>query len=217
MTVRSELRAYFYCLAVMIPVFLPTFFLEGQPRIYYWNEDGIVEGSTVLLHFLCASFIVIKGGWAYVRQYPYFLLVMLLMGLRELDFDKRFTLYGIFKLRFWTTYEVPMGERLFGVAVILVLVYTLASLVRNHGREYWEDLKQGQSRALAIALVIGTVILSKSLDGIARKLLVFGVHLQTILVKHLAALEETLEWGTPLLLLVVFSRHIQEWKLKQIP
>ena len=74
-------------------------------RIYehpLWIEEGgVIETLSVFGYFLCVLLMLLKGKWPYIKKYNYFLILVILLGFRELDFHKRFTTMGIFKSKFY--------------------------------------------------------------------------------------------------------------------
>ena len=96
-------------------------------RIYEYplwiEEGGVIETLSVFGYFLCVLLILLKGKWAYIKKYNYFLILIILFGLRELDFDKRFTTMGILKSKFYLSNSVPVTEKLIGLLVIAILLY----------------------------------------------------------------------------------------------
>jgi len=134
------------------------------------KEGGIIETLSVVGYFLCVVFIVIKGGWTYIKKYYYFFILIILFGLRELDFDKRFTTMGIFKSKFYVSSSVPMIEKVMGLLVIAVLLYIVVSIFKNHSQGFFSKIRQLSPVHIGSLITFLTIVFAKSIDGIARKL-----------------------------------------------
>lgn len=184
-------------------------------RIYEYplwiKEGGIIETLSVVGYFLCVVFILLKGGLSYIKKYNYFFILIILFGLRELDFDKRFTTMGIFKSKFYVSSNVPMTEKFIGLLVIMVLLYIILSIVKNHSKDFFNKIKQRSPVHLGALITFLTIVFAKSIDGIARKLGYLNIFMDEQTAERFEAVEEVLELGIPLLILatlfIYFSKN----------
>ena len=153
--------------------------------------------------------MIVRGKWSYIRKYHYFFILVLLFGFRELDFDKRFTTMGILKSKFYLSSSVPLSEKLIGLFVIAVLFYIIFSIVKNYYKYFFTNLKKLSPVHLGSLVIFFVLLVSKTLDGLSRKLGDFGFVMDEQLVSYFEAIEEILELGIPLLiistLLIYFS------------
>ena len=174
------------------------------------KEGGIIETLSVVGYFLCVVLILLKGGWSYIKKYYYFFILIILFGLRELDFDKRFTTMGIFKSKFYVSSSVPMIEKFMGLLVIAVLLYIVVSIVKNHSKGFFSKIKQLSPVHVGALLTFLTIVFSKSIDGITRKLGYLNIIMDEQTADRFEVVEEVLELGIPLLifatLLIYFSK-----------
>ncbi len=165
------------------------------------KEGGIIETLSVVGYFLCVVFILLKGGWSYIKKYYYFFILIILFGLRELDFDKRFTTMGIFKSKFYVSGSVPMIEKFMGLLVIAVLLYFIVSIFKNHSQGFASKIKKLSPVHVGALITFLTMVFSKSIDGIARKLGYLNIIMDEQTAGCFEVLEEVLELGIPLLIL----------------
>jgi hypothetical protein len=176
------------------------------------NEGGIIETLSVVGYFLCAVFILLKGGWSYIKQYYYFFILIILFGLRELDFDKRFTTMGIFKSKFYVSSSVPVTEKFMGLLAIAVLLYIIVSIVKNHSHGFFSKIKKLSSVHVGVLITFLTMVFSKSIDGIARKLGSLNIIMDEHTAECFEVVEEVLELGISLLILatlfIYFSKKV---------
>jgi hypothetical protein len=123
---------------------------------------------------------------------------LLLLGAREMDWDKAFLSEGVFQLRLYSG-SAPILHKAAGAAAVLLLLAVLWRLARLAPR--WLAALRGGAgwaRALAAALLLGAI--AKSLDGLARKLEPLGIDVPRALNAGAARVEEVLELGFALLL-----------------
>lgn len=177
------------------------------------KEGGIIETLSVVGYFLCVVLILYKGGWSYIKKYNYFFILIILFGLRELDFDKRFTTMGIFKSKFYVSSGVPMIEKFMGLLVIGVLLYIVVSIFKDHSKGFFSKIKQLSPVHIGALITFLTIVFSKSIDGIARKLGYLNIIMDEQTAVHFEVVEEVLELGIPLLILatlfIYFSKEKQ--------
>ncbi len=199
---------YLYPLLFAVGVIFILLALSIIFEIYkspFWiDEGGVVENATVLGYVLCVVYIIIKGGLDYIKKYPYFVLIPILFALRELDFDKRFTTMGILKLKFYFSDKVPLNEKIVGLLVIALLAYVVISIIKNHLKDFLINLKQGSPVAIGALLIFLAAGISKSVDGIGRKLSSLGINISENFSNIALVVEEILELGIPILLLATY-------------
>lgn len=198
---RCCIAAYFVILILLMLTFGIAVSLEGRTRQSMLAEGGWVETMTVVGYFLCALHIILKGGRQFLIRHHHLFLIVTLFGLRELDFDKRFTTMGILKSRFMTSPQVPVVEKIIGALVIALLVYVVARTIRLHVRDFIRSFRKLSAVTIGISLTGILLILTKSLDGIDRKLKGFGVEISGQFTRNTSAFEEVMELGVPLFLL----------------
>jgi hypothetical protein len=174
------------------------------------KEGGIIETLSALSYFLIAGYLIHKGGLAFVRSRGYFVLLVLLFGMRELDMDKQFTTMGIFKSRLYLNPDMPLWEKALGGFVILILLWVAYKLVRNHGASFLRGLRNGSAESIGAGIALGLVVVSKTLDGLPRKLESIGFASGQALTYQFAVLEEVLEFGIPVFILLAADIHFRK-------
>lgn len=210
MTDRQTITKYTITLIVLFIIFSPTFVLDENNRNLLFDEGGIIEVASVIGYFLCALLILYKGKINYLRKYYYFILLIIMSGFRELDFHKRFTTMGILKIKFFISPNVPFTEKLVGFLIVLLLLHVLISIYRNHFRQFIEGLKNHSTISIGVFIVMLLLGVSKILDGISRKLSSFEIEIGSQIAIHLAALEEVIELGIPMFLLLIYYEYFDK-------
>lgn len=205
---------YFLCYAILTLclMLLATFIAVMGPidAQFLLGESGPIERASALGYFLCAGYMLAIGGKEFFQKYSYIIVLVMLFGCRELDFDKRFTTMGILKSRFYLSADVPLAEKIIGLAVVLLLLWAVAQVVRHHAVSTLTDLRQFTERSIGVAVIVALLVISKSIDGLARKLKPFGIE-TTEEVSFLAgSIEEVMELGIPIMMILVFHSWLRK-------
>ena len=175
-------------------------FLAGWWNVGLVKEGGALELSTVVALCLTTVVLICRDPRLAFGSHWHLPALTALLAMRELDFDKRFIETGILKLRLYTG-DAPFVLKVFGVAVIALVLICLYRLLRHDGRRFLMAVQQREAWALAILAGIFAVIVAKSIDGLGRKLAPFGISLSDAQGLLVIMLEETLELGFAVALL----------------
>lgn len=179
-------------------------------------EGGIVENTTVLLYAgLVIALLFFADKLTPVNRGLGSLLILFLM-LRELDFHKKFTTFGIFKTELYRSPDVALVEKFLAGGFILLLVTITYLLLRSNLSRLLSGIKKGHRTACGILAALILVGCSKVLlDGLPRKLEKLGMEANEFVVRHHGTLEETLELAIPAcLLLSVFYAQFPSKKTR---
>ncbi len=168
------------------------------------GESGPIEVASAVGYFACVLYMIARGGRDFLVSRGYFVVLTLLFGFRELDFDKAFTTMGILKSRFYLSSDVPIPEKVIGLLVIALIFWTVFQLLRNHFVEFLQGLKQRAPVALGVGLIFFLLAFSKSIDGLARKLKPFGIETSAEVSRWAGSVEEVLELGIPIYMVLTF-------------
>jgi len=174
------------------------------------REGGIIESLSALGYFVCVAAMFAKGGADFAKRYHYLIMLITLFGLRELDFDKRFTTMGILKSRFYTSDVVPLGEKLIGLMVILILLYVVYRIIKDHTASFVDGVKNRVPQHLGVLSAIGLLVFSKSIDGLDRKLGDVGITVDPTVATYFGTVEEVLELGIPVLIFIAFALYLSD-------
>ncbi|MFQ5896646.1 MAG: hypothetical protein ACE5JN_00130 [Candidatus Methylomirabilia bacterium] len=196
-------------LAILLVVMLLALVVSYSPRAITEaaaRESGPIERATLLLYLAGAATLSIfatykRRGSGYAASF-----VFLLFGLRELDFNSRFTTQNIEKcltLCFFLSPDVPVSEKIIVGTALLILAAILLKLIANYGPGVIKAIRAG--RPYAISMLSGTLLLpvSQVFDECAhflrRRVVVYDD-----VVLACALLGEVLELAVPLLFLLAF-------------
>jgi hypothetical protein len=127
---------------------------------------------------------------------------MLLMMGREFDLDKKLTSIGVLRSDLYLTDMAPVLDRILGLIALAFVATVAIRLVKMGAKEFVAGLRMRTLWAWSIVGALAFAILSKAVDGIGRKLAPFGITLESGTSLQMVILEELLELGIPLMLLV---------------
>src|SRR5690606_27324264 len=128
-------------------------------------------------------------------------------GARELDLHKAFTGTSVLKVSFYLG-PAPLAHKLVALGAVGVVLAAVLYLLARHGRSVWRGLRQGHPAATTVAVFAATMVVAKIVDRSRMVLLEdFGVALGSSATALFIALEEALELGLPLLVLLGLLRH----------
>ncbi len=194
----NRILSYSFLLILFALVISLYFKVDQYPLIF--NENGLIESLSALGYLFCVLYMLIKWRLEWIKKYHYFVILTIFFGLRELDFDKKFTTMGIFKSRFYLSEIVPLAEKIAGALVLLLLAYVLLAIFVQHIKNLNLNIIKSSVVHQGLISVFALILISKSIDGIGRKLSDFGLYLNEVTINNLTVIEEVLELGIPLLI-----------------
>lgn len=198
---RSAFATYGVLLVLLLVAI--TFFhvVEHDFAAAMLHEGGVVEVFSAIGYGLCVLVMVLFGGGSYLRQHYPLTVLTAMAGLRELDFDKRFTETGLLQSRMFTSGDVALGERLAGLLVMASLIVLGVLIIRRYLMPFLRQLIRFDPVALGVALAFGFAAVSKTIDGLGRKLEPVGIMVSEQINFSAAVVEEVLELGMPVALI----------------
>jgi len=206
-TDRQAMIGYALTGTLLLFLFLLSIILRDDNRDFLLKEGCVVESASAFCYFLCVAFIAYKRK---IADLKHFFLLFIFFMLRELDCDRRFTTMSIFKSRFFTSPKVPLIEKVIGTMVILLLIYLSVSIVYRHAKDFLIGLKKRSAVSFGALLTFTFLVVSKSLDGLARNLKWFGIAVSQRISLHTGAVEEILELGIPIVILITLNAHFKD-------
>ncbi len=176
-----------------------------------FKENSIIETVSVV------GYLVASGWLFYIglrdKHNPSLLtgILVLLLGLRELDFHMRFTTVGIFRTKFFVSYEVPLAEKVVGAVIVMVLAVVIIKYCRRNYSLFFKSLRAGKAWAIDTGLAIVFMVISKWLDDGPESLewIISLIHRDPEMCMWI--FEEVIEMAIPaLILLAIFQyRHVK--------
>ncbi len=166
------------------------------------RENGPVEVITALGYMVAAGWLFIAGLKRQIHSGVSAGFLVLLLGLRELDFHARFTTMGIFKTRFYVSPDVPVVEKVIVSIIVIALIVSIVKFIRLHYSPFLQSLCRKYPPAIAVALAVGLMVVSKMLDSFSGPLqsIINLVHNDPALCMWV--MEEIFEMGIPCLILL---------------
>ncbi|MFO8049723.1 MAG: hypothetical protein R6U29_11875 [Desulfosudaceae bacterium] len=191
---------YLICLGLLVGLILLLQGVEPSLAEKLTRENGLVEDLTVVGYgiALVLMAVLLRG----LKHYFWFLLLVLAMALRELDFHARFTSMTTTSTRFYVSPEVPVVEKIIALVVFFLLLYGLIRLAISYLPALVAGLKNGRPEAVGVFLGFLLAVTAKLLDGLSRKLADFGIDLSAGGSLIAECVEEVLELGIPVMFIL---------------
>ena len=202
------LKVMLACLAVIAAfIAVDMAFVAGDAS--FKRENGGLELVSALLYLVAvAAFFTLVPArlWGQLSQIP---ALLTLFSMREFDMDKAFTHHGVMSLKQYTREGASLTEKLISGAVAVFALYILYRVVRYGAPAVRRALREREVwpwfGIFAAALVVG----AKSIDGLGRKMLDFGIVISEDLDALASTAEEVAEVFIPVCaILAIVSR----WK-----
>jgi len=194
----------------LISLFIVVQSVDENTRLSLIKENSPIEMPSAIAYFIVLFIMAAKGGWRFLKKYHYLAILVGTLGLRELDFDARFTTMSIWKTEFFLSPQVPFLEKIIGFLVSIILLIFLISCVKKHWRSFLTGCtKEIVSMSIGISLVF--MIISKSLDRMPDKLISLGKEATDHFLVISQSIEEIIELGIPLMLIVATLAYFSKY------
>lgn len=172
------------------------------------KENGPVEMVSAIAYIVSSVWLFLKSRQSEVRKNLSAVVIVLLLGLRELDFHSRFTTMGIFKTRFYISSTVPLMEKLI-VSLIVIAIFIFAlHFIRQHYSSFVKGIRQRSGPQMVIFFAIVCAVVSKFLDRcsdpLKKYIFVFNSEHGGMVI---SVMEETIELAIPAFILIVISAY----------
>ncbi|WP_049723500.1 hypothetical protein [Gilvimarinus polysaccharolyticus] len=190
---------------------------------YYWQVDdvitehaaregGLIDLTSALGYFLCSGLMVVLGGKYMVKHHYPLIISVVLLGLRELDFDKRYSSLGLFKSATFRSQDVSILEKVVTLGIILMVIWLVIILITKYLRPLLARALEFNMLALSIACAGGLLVVARTLDGIARKLATFDINISLHTGIHTTIIEEVFELGAPYSLIIALFCYLHVYR-----
>ncbi len=167
-------------------------------RFSIFIENGPVESMSAAGYFICIALMFICFGKE-ARRYWHVIVVLAAMGMRELDFNSRFTAMSVTKIKFYLSPEMPFHHKFIAAACALLVLYCLVCLLVRNWRGFLNSLRKHEPYALFVATGLGFLLASVTLDGLGGKLMKLGIFPDKNWIEWAENAEEMLELWIPVM------------------
>lgn len=197
---------YVILLAVMV-AFCATAFLGEPARRSMMDEWGPVESAGVLLY---VGVVIVLVEYSQ-HDRPFFMhtvVILTMMSARELDFQTAFTSKNFLNKTFYRHSAEGFTQEQMSAMIVVGIVGLIAISYLCYLPRLIANLKRGKPFAFSIAAAILMIPASVLLDGAYRVLHEeWGLPL-ALSVKHfISSLEECLETGIPMMMLLALLQY----------
>ena len=178
-----------------------AFSLPVPERDLFLEEGGPVEMASALLYFVAAGLV----GWFAGTEWRDFLpeiITFLGLGAREFDLDDLYFTNGLMKPNQYFGPEVALPEKLISAVILFILAWAALTVLRRYLPSLLREHRAGNRAATAGLVTAIYIVVAELLDTPSRKIEVFGIP-PTPGMDHFALwIEESIELGIPLLLII---------------
>ncbi len=134
------------------------------------REGGLVEVLSAVGYFSAIIFLLVPAYRKKVNVGCSTGFILLLFGMRELDFHRRFTTMGIFKTKFFVSSVVPLAEKIVISLILVCLLIFVILYLRKNSVLFFKRLREKVEYAILIAAGIGLMVFSKFMDSYSEPL-----------------------------------------------
>ncbi|MBW8190518.1 hypothetical protein K0504_05660 [Neiella marina] len=209
-------RPYYWAISAVVAlaavVFAIAVSLEPSAQKMLMQEHGPIESLSALGYLIAVVVMLKAGGQDYLKKYWYFAVVFVSFAAREMDFDKSFTNVGVLKSKFFFSPEVSIMGKLVAAVILGFILFALISIVRHHGKAFiakvftfrWDPV------VWSIGFAGSFLVISKSLDGLGRKLRGWGIaDISAEVDKTASLIEESMELAVPYLFIIAILAYLR--------
>lgn len=164
-----------------------------------FKESHSIEGMSALLLVLAAGMWFGFGAHRHDHRDWHIPVILILMAMRELDFDKAFTTEGVLQLRLYSG-AAPLWEKAIGAFFVLLILLCGLRLAWFNLPRWFRGLRGADATSWLVGASGLLLIVAKSLDGIDRKLAPFGISFSRDFVTQSGRFEELMEMVMAILL-----------------
>lgn len=178
------------CMIALLVVLTSLVFTNDTYALF--REGGPIEGMSAAFWFVAALWLSVY----LIRQRRgalWHLAVLLwAAGMRELDMDKAYTQDGILQLRLYSG-DAPALQKLIGAAIVLLILTAAIRLLIRDLPGFLRRIPALRANEWLVILIIELLFISKSIDGLGRKLAPFGVEISDWTSDFAGRAEEAME------------------------
>ncbi len=172
------------------------------------REGGGLETISAVLYVYGAIVfltVVPRSRWIRLWQIP---ALLVFFALRELDFDKAFTSSGVLSTNLYRG-DSALSTKLIAGCVVLLFLIVLYRIVRHGLPGLLRGLRGKEPWAFLVIAAFLLTVVSKSVDGLGRKLLSIGIEISEKLDSAASVFEEIGEAFIPVLIVLAM---LSFWK-----
>lgn len=187
--------------SALVAAILVSGAIPGLWSTPFFDEGGPLETASWPPYLIGAlGFMLIAPRYALGRAW-HVTLLLFLFAARELDWDKAFTDAGILQTELYRG-DYPATQQVIGGLIVLTILAMAYRFVRHGTGPLIKGLRARRLWAWTGLAAFATVVATKNMDGISRKLAPYGIELSEGVSRAFEVSEETGELALAVLLVL---------------
>jgi hypothetical protein len=196
----------------MVPASVAVYLLASPEQLsrFVTREGGPVESASAILYFAAAGMLFWswQGGARVSRLLVSSAFVTVLLGLRELEVNKRLTTDSVTKINYYLDSTISPGERLLAAVAVLLIVVGLIVYSVAYAPRFWSAVRAGSAAGISVLTALVLMPVTKIADRLPNRLQEAGVIELPESAKRLSgSLEEILELCLPMLIPIAVLQY----------
>lgn len=184
--------------------------LVHETIVQIFKEGHTIEFFAGVYCLAAASLLIVMAPVAYLRSQWHLPVILVLMALREFDMDKRLTTEGVLQLRLYSG-PAPLAEKIAGLMVVTLILVCAWRLATRTVPSFLRGLRTMVPESWLVLVAGAAIVVSKSLDGLGRKLAAFGYHIGNEAALWASKSEEMLELAASMMLVMAVVHGCRRW------
>jgi len=195
---------------LVVPVIFAIYLFKLPPEEAFRarTEEGIVEQATHWIWYVTIGVTLLFGILYRWRKGLLGAWIFLALTFRELDFHIRFTPENMNSIRFWKSGEISIPAKLLAFAFIAFTAWAIFQFFRGSWPWFKKIWCEGSALARTIIAIFAFIAFAYGLDNVLDM-----DDLENPRTLFFSILEETVETGIPVLILVA----VIQWRASYSP
>jgi hypothetical protein len=175
-----------------------------------FKEGRAIEFFSAGCYLVAAVLLIAMLPAARLRSQWHLPVILVLMTLREFDLDKSLTSEGVLQLRLYSG-PAPWIEKIVGAMVVALILVCGWRLATRTVPPFLRGLRGFAPESWLVLFAGAAIVVSKSLDGLGRKLAAFGYKIGNETAALASKSEEMLELVASMMLVMAVVQGCRRW------
>ena len=198
---KKYIKSIFLSFLFLIGLIIFLFNLKTKLFLLVINEKGPIETISYIGYFVALIIALWLTKQKFLNDNYLISLILLILGLRELDFQKRFTTYSITGTKLYFASEASIQVKIIAFTILLGVITVLILFLKRYLIKYLIDCKNLAPHTFITLPIFLLLLLSKLFDKSLTTFKDLGLLVSHDVMKLSLVLEESVEVIIPLLII----------------